>query len=98
MRKQIVSKTKLIGNQECKVLYHEDKDIVELEVGGTTLKLAAVNFFMMNEMMRKAAAKLVMQTQLKHDLVDDVAEETGPLKQNFYLSKAPQLNLQVICA
>lgn len=62
MSKLVMSKTKLSGNQECKVLYHQEKDMVELEVGGTTLKLAAVNFFMMNEMMRKAAAKLVMQT------------------------------------
>lgn len=64
MSKLVMSKTKLSGNQECKVLYHQENDMVELEVGGTTLKLAAVNFFMMNEMMRKAAARLVMQTAL----------------------------------
>jgi hypothetical protein len=62
MHKQVMSKTKLHGNAECKVLYHQEKDVVELEVGGTSLKLATINFFMMNEMMRKAAAKLVMQT------------------------------------
>ncbi len=62
-----MSKTKLSGNQECLVLYHQEKDMVELEVGDTTLKLAAVNFFMMNEMMRKAAAKLVMQTALHEE-------------------------------
>ncbi len=63
-KQQIISQATLAGNQECKVRYHKAKDIVELEVGGTSLRLAATSFFMMNEMMRKAAAKLVMQTEL----------------------------------
>ena len=67
----IMSHTTLAGNQECKVLYHQAKDIVELEVGGTSLRFAASSFFMMNEMMRKAAAKLVMQTELQHGLRSD---------------------------
>lgn len=67
-KQQIISQAKLAGNEECKVLYNKAKDIVELEVGGTSLRFEACNFFMMNEMMRKAAAKLVMQTELNHAL------------------------------
>ena len=37
-------------------------------MGGTSLRYAASNFFMMNEMMRKAAAKLEMQTELDQTL------------------------------
>ncbi|MDI1297617.1 MAG: hypothetical protein PSV17_04470 [Methylotenera sp.] len=67
MKKQlIISQAKLAGNQECKVLYNKAKDMIELEVGGTSLRFEARNFFMMNEMLRKAAAKLVMQTELHH--------------------------------
>lgn len=69
MSKQlIISQAKLAGNEKCKVLYNKAKDMVELEVGGTSLRFEACNFFMMNEMMRKAAAKLVMQTVLHHAL------------------------------
>ncbi len=67
-RPLIISQAKLAGNEECKVLYNKSKDMVELEVGGTSLRFAASNFFMMNEMMRKAAAKLVMQTELHQTL------------------------------
>ncbi|HSI38557.1 MAG TPA: hypothetical protein VK946_05750 [Methylotenera sp.] len=67
-KQQIISQAKLAGNEECKVLYNRAKDIVELEVGGTSLRFDACNFFMMNEMMRKAAAKLVMQTELANVL------------------------------
>ncbi|HSI25200.1 MAG TPA: hypothetical protein VK952_06215 [Methylotenera sp.] len=67
-KQQIISQAKLAGNEECKVLYNKAKDIVELEVGGTSLRFDASNFFMMNEMMRKAAAKLVMQTELANVL------------------------------
>lgn len=65
-RQLIISQVKLVGNEKCKVFYNKAKDIVELEIGGTTLRFEARNFFMMNEMMRKAAAKLVMQTELNH--------------------------------
>ncbi|MDO9150053.1 MAG: hypothetical protein Q7U33_01600 [Methylotenera sp.] len=65
MSKQlIISQAKLTGNEDCKVLYNKAKDIVELEIGGTSLRLEVRNFFMMNEMMRKAVARLVMQTEL----------------------------------
>jgi hypothetical protein len=67
MKKQlIISQAKLAGNQECKVLYNKAKDMIELEVGGTSLRFEARNFLMMNEVLRKAAAKLVMQTELHH--------------------------------
>jgi hypothetical protein len=56
----------LAGNEECKVLYNKAKDMIELEIGGTSLRLNARNFFMMSEMLRKAAAKLVMKTKLQH--------------------------------
>lgn len=64
-KQQIISQAKLVGDEECKVLYNKAKDIIELEIGGTSLRLNARNFFMMSEMLRKAAAKLVMQTELK---------------------------------
>ena len=67
-KQQIISQAKLAGDEECKVLYNKAKDMVELEIGGTSLRFEACNFFMMNEMMRKAAAKLVMQTELHHAL------------------------------
>jgi hypothetical protein len=67
MKKQlIISQATLASDQECKVLYNKSKDMIELEVGGTSLRFDAQNFFMMSEMLRKAAAKLVMQTELHH--------------------------------
>lgn len=90
MSKLVVSRTKLAGDQHCKVLYHQEKDMVELEVGGTTLKLAAVNFFMMNEMMRKAAAKLVMQTKLpQHDENLFMKKASLPVKGHFLTAEQP---------
>lgn len=65
-RQQIISQARLAGNEECKVLYNKAKDIVELEIGGVSLRFEARNFFMMNEMLRKAAARLVMETELNH--------------------------------
>jgi hypothetical protein len=65
-KQQIISQAKLVGNEECKVLYNKAKDMIEIEIGGTSLRLDARNFFMMSEMLRKAAAKLVMQTKLQH--------------------------------
>lgn len=65
-KQQIISQAKLAGNEECKVLYNKAKDMIELEIGGTSLRLNARNFFMMSEILRKAAAKLVMQTELQH--------------------------------
>ena len=65
MRQQTMSQATLAGNEQCKVIYNQHNDMVVLEIGGTSLRLDASNFMMMNEMMRKAAAKLVMQTKLK---------------------------------
>lgn len=46
MKKQlIISQARLAGNQECKVLYNKAKDMIELEVGGTSLRFEARNFF-----------------------------------------------------
>lgn len=65
MSKQLITRQAVLAeNKECKVLYNSAKDIVELEVGGTSLRFEAQSFFMMNEMLRKAAARLVMQTEL----------------------------------
>jgi hypothetical protein len=94
MNKQhIISQATLAGNQECKVLYHKAKDIVELEVGGISLRLAASNFFMMNEMMRKAAAKLVMQTEL-HQVFRIDSAPAPELQRNDKKAVAPALALK----
>ncbi|QVL45960.1 MAG: hypothetical protein KFB94_02280 [Methylophilaceae bacterium] len=61
----IVSQTRLPSNTSCKVLYHKSSDTVEIEVGGTTLKFEANSFIVVNEMLRKAAAKIVMQTKIE---------------------------------
>ena len=64
IKQEVMSQATLNGNGDCKVLYHKAKDMVEIEVGGTSLRFEARNFMMMSEMMRKAAAKLVMRTEL----------------------------------
>ena len=64
-RAKVMSKTTLPNNERYKVVYNQRQDVVVLEIGGTSLKLNATNFIMMNEVMRKAAARLVMQTTLK---------------------------------
>lgn len=63
-KNQVMSKMVLPDNAHCKVTYHRQQDMVTLEIGATSLKLAAGNFMRMNEMMRKAAARLAMQTVL----------------------------------
>lgn len=66
MRHQkVIGQTLLAGQTVCKVLYHKASDMVEVEVGGTTLKFEASSFIVMNEMLRKAAAKIVMQTDIE---------------------------------
>ncbi|MFV1922412.1 MAG: hypothetical protein ACMZ63_07405 [Methylotenera sp.] len=60
---KVVGKTTVPGNEQYKVVYNQYQDTVVLELGGTSLKLNAVNFMLMNEMVRKAAARLVMQTE-----------------------------------
>lgn len=67
-RQTVIGRTTLAGETACKVLYHQSSDIVELEVGGTTLKFEAGNFIVMNEMLRKAAARIVMQTHIQAQL------------------------------
>jgi hypothetical protein len=62
---RVMSKVTLPDNELYKVIYNQRQDMVVLEIGGTSLKLNASNFMMMNEMMRKAAARLVMQTEIK---------------------------------
>lgn len=63
-RPQLMSKATLPSNELYKVIYNHRKDTVVLEIGGTSLKLNTSNFMMMNEMMRKAAARLAMQTNI----------------------------------
>lgn len=69
MKQQMMSQATLASNEQCKVIYNQRSDMVVLEIGGTSLRLEASNFMMMNEMMRKAAAKLVMQTKLNYKVV-----------------------------
>lgn len=96
MSKLVMGRTKLAGDQQCKVLYHQEKDMVELEVGGTSLKLAAGHFMMINEMMRKAAAKLVMQTALHHHDADDenfsMGKASMPMTGRFLMAEQPQMS------
>jgi hypothetical protein len=60
----VMSKVTLPTNELYKVIYNQTQDMVVLEIGGTSLKLNAASFMRMNEMMRKAAARLAMQTKL----------------------------------
>lgn len=62
---QVMSRATLPDSATCKVVYNENKDTVVLEIGATSLRLEAADFMMMNEMMRKAAARLVMQTKIE---------------------------------
>ncbi len=64
-RVQVMSKATLPSNERYKVVYDQHRDTVVLEIGGTSLKLNTFNFMRMNEMMRKAAARLAMQTEIK---------------------------------
>ena len=64
MANQIISQTQLAGDASCKVLDNKVNDKVELEIGGTSIRLEASQFFVMHEMLRKAVARLVMQTDL----------------------------------
>lgn len=63
-KSKVISKATLPGNELYKVIYNQHQDIVVLEIGGTSVRLNASNFMMMNEIMRKAAARLVMQTEI----------------------------------
>jgi len=63
-RELVMSQATLPSNELYKVIYNQRKDMVVVEIGGTSLKLNACSFMRMNEMMRKAAARLAMQTKL----------------------------------
>lgn len=63
-QQRIVGQAMLPSQTACKVLYNKAMDTVEVEVGGTSLKFEADSFIVMNEMFRKAAAKIVMQTDV----------------------------------
>lgn len=63
-KKTIVGQTMLPSKMACKVLYSKATDSVEIEMGGTSLKFEANSFILMHEMMRKAAARIVMQTEI----------------------------------
>lgn len=65
-RHKLIGKTKLSGNEVCKVHYNRANETIELDVDGTTIRFGTKQFFIMNEMMRKAVARLVMQTKLRH--------------------------------
>ncbi len=57
----VLAHTLLAGQTACKVTYAHAADTVALEVGGTRLTLTADHFILIHEMLRKAAARIVMQ-------------------------------------
>ena len=63
-RKQVLGKTVLPSNTECKVIYSNSSDLVEVQLGGTSLRFNADSFILLNELLRKAAAKVIMQTTI----------------------------------
>lgn len=63
-RKMIVGQAMLPSKMTCKVLYNKSADSVEIEMGGTSLRFEANSFIVMHEMLRKAAARIVMQTPI----------------------------------
>lgn len=63
-RNQVIGKTVLPSATECKVTYNRVMDTVELQVGGTSLHFNANSFILVQELLRKAAAKVVMQTAI----------------------------------
>ncbi len=64
MRKSTEYEYTLPAHSECRVIYNKSSDAVVVTVGGTSLRLKADNFIVLNELMRKAAAKIVMQTEI----------------------------------
>ncbi|HSR01709.1 MAG TPA: hypothetical protein VLM20_02870 [Methylophilaceae bacterium] len=61
---KVMGRTTVLGDEQYKVVYNQQQDTVVLELGDTSLELNAINFMLMNEMLRKAAARLVMQTEI----------------------------------
>jgi hypothetical protein len=62
-----LSKVTLNSNTQCSVLYDEYVDAVELSVGNTSIKLNGSNFVLFNEMVRKATAKILMNSVLNNN-------------------------------
>lgn len=67
-RNQVIGKALLPGFTEgcaeCKVTYNSVMDTIELQVGETSLRFNANSFILVQEVLRKAAAKVVMQTPI----------------------------------
>lgn len=63
-KRQVLGKTVLPSNTACKVIYSNSNDIVELQLGETSLRFNADSFILLNELLRKAAAKVIMQTAI----------------------------------
>lgn len=63
-KKQVIGKATLPSNTECKVIYSNSNDVVEVRLGGTSLRFNADSFILLNELLRKAAAKVIMQTAI----------------------------------
>lgn len=61
-QESVIGQTTLAGQTACKVIYAPAADTVALEVGGTRLTVTADQFILIHEMVRKAAARIVMQT------------------------------------
>ncbi len=59
--------TRVAGSQAVNVWYDQGHDTVAVEVGSTILNMQTSHFFQMHEMMRKAAARLVMQLPLSSE-------------------------------
>ena len=64
MRRKTELEYTLPAQVECRVVYNKSRDAVELMIGGTSLRLKAASFIVINEVIRKAAAKIVMQTEI----------------------------------
>jgi hypothetical protein len=62
---EVMSSASLPNKEFYQVVYNSYQDEVVIEIGRTSLKLNAINFMMLNEMMRKAAARLAMKTEIK---------------------------------
>jgi len=63
-QQQIISQTVLPSKKHCRVFYNKVQDSVEVELDGISLRFEARSFILMNEMFRKAAARIVMQTEI----------------------------------
>lgn len=64
----IIGRTELPRQTNCTVCYYKNLDFVEVSVGNSSLKLEANSFILLNEMMRKAAAKIIMHSPTSNDI------------------------------